>query len=93
MDDRTDDQRAADEQLKAAVLAVCEAYCEPGETWAPLEYVCIYSMTRWDDDGDQLSAVGTAVDGGTTPIHRLLGLTEYATLRYRKLITTDDDDG
>jgi hypothetical protein len=43
-------------------------------------------MQRWDDEGDALTAVGTAIDSGSVPIHRLLGLVEYAAVRYRGLI-------
>lgn len=93
-DERTPEQRAADEQLREAVKAVTEAYAD-GESWVPMEYVCVYSMQRWDDDGDALTAVGTAVDSGAVPIHRLLGLVEYAATRYRRLVMqpfTDDED-
>ena len=91
LDDRTDAQRAADTALRAATQAVAEAYSAPGQAWVATEYVLIYSQQRWDEDGDQLTAVGTAVDGDTTPIHRLLGLCEYAATRYRRLIGQDDE--
>lgn len=91
-DDRTDEQREADDALRAAIERVAAAYEDAASGWVVTEYVTIYSQQGWDADGDQCTAVGTAVDGGTTPIHRLLGLCEYASTRYRKLIATDDYD-
>lgn len=90
-DERTPDQVAADEMLREAVGVVAIAYGD-GLPWVPLEYVTVYSMHRFDDEGDALTAVGTAIDSGSVPIHRLLGLLEYASSRYRKTIMTDDDD-
>jgi hypothetical protein len=83
--ERTAEQVAADQQLEDATKAVCEAYGD-GDPWVPMEYVLVYSMQRWDDEGDALTAVGTAIDSGSVPIHRLLGLVEYAAVRYRGLI-------
>lgn len=92
-DERTDDQRAADEQLRLALEAVAAAYAEDESAgWVLTEYLCIYAQRGWDDEGDSCTAVGTAVDGDSTPIHSLLGLAEYASARYRKLITADYDD-
>lgn len=91
-DDRTPQQLAADEQLREAAKAITAAYASD-RAWVPMEYVLVYSMQSWDDEGDARTAVGTAVDSGTVPIHRLLGLLEYAATRYRKLINEDDDDG
>lgn len=91
MDERTPEQKAADEQLRDAVKAVTEAYSD-GLAWVPMEYVCIYSMQRWDDDGDAYTAVGTAIDSGAVPIHRLLGLCDYASARYRAMASEFDDE-
>ena len=90
-DDRTPEQLAADEQLREAAKAITEAYASD-RAWVPMEYVLVYSMQSWDEDGDALTAVGTAVDSGAVPIHRLLGLVEYASTRYRRLIASDHDD-
>lgn len=91
-DDRTTEQREADEQLREAVRAVAHAYADD-ETggWVVTEYVLVYSQQGWDDEGDQCTAVGTAVEGDATPIHRLLGLVEYAATRYRRLVAEGDD--
>lgn len=90
-DERTPEQIAADDQLRVATRAIAEAYGD-GLPWVPMEYVLVYSMQRWDDDGDALTAVGTAIDSGSVPIHRLLGLVNYAAARYRRLISEDDDE-
>jgi hypothetical protein len=90
-DDRTPEQREADAQLAEAVDRVAEAYGEQSAGWVTTEYVVIWARQGWDDDGDPSTVVGTAVPENTVPIHRLLGLFEYAAVRYRKLIGTDDE--
>ena len=52
----------------------------------PTEYLCIYSMQTWDEEGDALTAVCMAVDGDSVPIHRQLGLVEYAATRLRRAV-------
>ena len=85
-DERTAEQVAADAQLREAIQAVAEAYTEDGSSWVATEYVAVYSMQRWTEEGDALAAVGTAVDGDSVPLHRQLGLVEYAAARYRRLV-------
>ena len=66
-DERTPEQIAADVQLREAIQAVAEAYTEDGSSWVATEYVAVYSMQRWTEEGDALTAVGTAVDGDRCP--------------------------
>ncbi len=50
------------------------------------------AQTRYDDDGDPTTAVGTLFRDGDVPYHRALGLLDYAATRMRAAITEDDDD-
>lgn len=89
-DDRTTEQQAADEALTAAVRQIAEAYASESDAgWMLTEYLVVYATQGWDDDGDQCTSLGTATMDGTTPIHRLLGLADYAGVRYRKLLVSD----
>lgn len=91
-DERTDEQRQADDELRVAIEHVAQAYAGEAAGWLLTEYVVIYAQQGWDSDGDAMTSVGMAVDGDTTPIHRLLGLCEYAAHRYRRLIWRSDDE-
>ena len=85
-DERTPEQIAADVQLREAIQAVAEAYTEDGSSWVATEYVAVYSMQRWTEEGDALTAVGTAVDGDSVPLHRQLGLAPSRGLRDRAAV-------
>jgi|GEM_PF-5315863 len=85
---RTPEQVAADDALTAAIEAVLAAY--GGNTGYVLtEYIVITAQTGWDDGGEQLTAVGCCHKDGDVPLHRCLGLAEYAAARYRKRIVED----
>lgn len=90
---RTEEQVAADDALTAAIEQTLRAYADDSEAWIATEYVVVTSQQRFDDDGEALTAVGTLYrDGGEVPIHRALGLIEYAATRMRKHIA-DDEEG
>lgn len=87
---RTPEQQAADDALTAAVEQCIAAYYSGDTPWTLTEYVVVTSQHRWDDDGDAVTAVGSIFRDGDVPIHRALGLVEYAAVRLRKHITDDD---
>lgn len=81
---RTDEQRAADAALTAAVERVLQAYDD--DAWVLTEYVVITSQHRYDDDGDACTAVGVLMRDDDVPLHRALGLVEYASVRLRRRV-------
>jgi hypothetical protein len=89
---RTAEQRDADEALTAAIEQVLRAYGEGAWNGVLTEYIVITSQQNFDDDGEGLTAVGSIFRDGEVPLHRALGLAEYAAARYRKRITTDTEE-
>lgn len=89
---RTPEQKAADEALTAAIEAHVKAYVDDGHGWVMSEYVVVLSQHRYDENGDGHTGVGIAYRDGDVPVHRALGLVEYAATRMRALITSDDED-
>jgi hypothetical protein len=89
---RTPEQVAADNALTDAIEQVARAYADDGEAWVMSEYVVLTAQHRYDDEGDGLTAVGVLYRDGDVPLHRALGLVDYAATRIRKLIATDDED-
>lgn len=87
---RTPEQIAADTALTEAIERAIAAYWTEGGAWVLTEYVVCVSQARWDDHGDQLTAVGVIYRDGDVPHHRALGLVEYVAARIRKQITDDD---
>lgn len=87
---RTPEQVQADDALTLAIERVIEAYGFDGP-YVLTEYVLITSQQRFDNDGDSVTAVGVVYRDGSVPLHRALGLVEYAAARFRKDITDDGD--
>lgn len=85
---RTPEQLAADEALTAAIQSVLTAY-HGDDTALLTEYVVVGTMRDWDDDGDPVTKNYTVPRDGNVPLHQLLGLSEYASTRFRKLIVED----
>ena len=92
MSSRSPEQVAADEALTAAIQQALLAYADDGYAWVPTEYVVVLSQTRFDEDGDGITAVGMIYRDCDVPQHRALGLVEYAATRMRKRIAADDED-
>lgn len=87
---RTPEQAAADDALTAAVERVLHAYSN-GDAWVLAEYVVVTSQHRFDDDGDPCTAVGVLMRDDDVPVHRALGLVEYASTRLRRRIGQGDE--
>jgi hypothetical protein len=89
---RTDAQRAADEQLTAAVEAVARAYDNLPAATVLTDYLVVGQGVRWDDDGEQITQIFTAFrDGAMGPV-QILGLLDYALSRWRHVFATEDED-
>lgn len=88
---RTPEQVAADDALTAAIEQVLAAYSDSERAWVLSEYVVITAQHRFDDDGDGITAIGCINRDSDVPLHRMLGLTEYAATRIRKRIADDGD--
>lgn len=86
-DTRTPEQKAADEQLTAAIEAHQRAYGEPPAVLS--EYVVLAASHRWDDDGEPVTAVALIYRDGDLPWHRALGLVELARTRMKAEIAAD----
>ncbi|SBT63940.1 hypothetical protein GA0070622_0908 [Micromonospora sediminicola] len=89
---RTPEQVAADQALTAAIEQVLLAYADDGQAWVLTEYVVISAQQRFDDHGHGVTAVGCFNRDDAVPVHRILGLVEYAATRTRKTIATLDED-
>ena len=87
---RTPDQVAADDALTAAIERVLQVY-DDGDAWVLTEYVVVTAQHRFDDDGEGLTAVGALFRDSDVPIHRALGLLEYASTRMRHRIAQGDE--
>lgn len=86
---RTPEQIEADDALTVAIEKVIAAYYEGHRGYVLGEYIVISAQQGWDDDGDGLTATSTIHRDGDVPIHRCLGLAEYAATRYRARIAED----
>lgn len=73
--------------LEDALIRVCE---EEGHKGVPTEWVIVTSSQFYDDEGTHITQVGTLVPPDeATPTHRIMGLLEYALVRYRKYVEED----
>lgn len=89
---RTPEQVAADDALTQAIEQVMHAYYDTDVAWVLSEYVVVTAQHRFDDSGDGVTAVGTLYRDGDVPLHRALGLVDYASTRLKKTIAEDSDD-
>lgn len=88
---RTPEQVAADEALTAAIEAVHRAYFEPVQG-VLTKYLVLAQRQWWDEADDAVTAnYGTPRDNDV-PLSDLLGMVEYASTRYRKVIAHDGED-
>jgi len=85
----TPEQIAADDALAAAIEAVHQAYY-PGDVRGVLTKFVVLAQRQWWNDSDEpVTANWASPRGDTVPISDLLGLCEYASTRYRKIIAED----
>lgn len=95
---RTPEQVTADEALTEAIQRCWRAYYE-GEPYADdgvpveaaaegvmMEYLVIGTMRNFDNEGDPYTHVFHIYRDGDVPVHRLLGMLEYARLRLAALV-------
>ncbi|NBE80326.1 hypothetical protein [Micromonospora rubida] len=86
---RTPEQVAADDTLTAAIEQTLAAYSD-GQPYVLTEYVVVTAQHSFADDGDSLTAIGCLSRDSDVPLHRMLGLVEYASTRLRKRATDDE---
>jgi hypothetical protein len=86
---RTPEQIEADDGLTDAITKVIKAYHGAERAFVLSEYVVLVAQQGWEDDGDSVTAMTSVPRDGDVPIHRLLGLVEYASTRYRATIAED----
>lgn len=81
--------QTAYDELEQAIARVRESedFASPGEVLT--EFVVVTAHHSIDDDGDSVTAI-TQLHRDNMPIHRTLGLLDYAATRVRKTIATDD---
>jgi hypothetical protein len=91
---RTADQKATDDALTGAIERSIKSYDEDGGTegFLLMEYLVVTSSTKFCD-GESFTAVGLHYRDSDVPLHRALGLLEYAAARVRAIIQEDVDDG
>ena len=86
---RTPEQVEADEALTAGINRCAEAYQDDNTPWTLTEFMVVAAQHRWDDDGDARSAITLLYREDSVPLHRALGLAEYAATRLRATIAED----
>lgn len=91
MSSRTPEQVAADQALTAAIEQALQAYGDE-QAYVLTEYVVITSQQRFAEDGYGVTAVGLISRDSDVPLHRMLGLVEYASTRLRRSAASDYDD-
>lgn len=81
-DDRTSEQKAADDNLTRAVQQTLEAYgdTEPGGVMA--NYLVVVEQRAWDGSGQPVTGVTTLLQDGQIPWPNIIGLLRMAQLRY-----------
>lgn len=71
----TPEQRAATERLHEAILETQRAYGYD-ERFIVTDWIVLTAETRFDDEGDQISAYSRLYNNGEMPDYRVLGLLE-----------------
>jgi hypothetical protein len=78
MKEWTDEQRATQDALQAALEAHNRAWSPAGaDPGLLVDWVVVTQTTRFDDDGDRISAYGLIFAGGQMDEHRAVGLLDY----------------
>lgn len=86
-DDRTPEQRQADDRFEAAIRDLLEAYNSEGLL---MEWALVTTTHHDEGDGSTATAVGQWVPPGQ-PLHRSLGLLDYSATRLRAHIAGNAD--
>lgn len=91
-DDRTPEQKAADDGLTAAVEEAARAYgyVEPGGI--TVQYMVLLEQRIWRDDGTENTGVVTIYKDGTMPWVSILGLLRAVTLRSEREYSADREE-
>lgn len=89
---RTDEQKAADEALTAAILKCREAYGADNQ-YLLTDYMVLTAETRFDEDGDQITAYTRIYREGDMPWYRILGLIDVHRQLVHHHFTSDDENG
>lgn len=71
----TPEQKAATERLHEAILATQTAFGYDNQ-FMVTDWMVLTAETRFDDDGDQISAYSRLYSNGQMPDYRALGLLE-----------------
>lgn len=88
-DTRTDEQRAADEALTAAIARSMQAY-----EWTDgllTDYVIVTVQQSFTDDGDMGTSTGLLYRDNGLPYYRILGLLQVARLQAEHGFRTEED--
>ena len=80
------EEKTAYEALSAAIETVARIH--RSEAWVSSEYIVVHAAHRFEGD-ESYTAVGVIYRDEDVPMHRALGLLEFATTRLRKMIAED----
>jgi hypothetical protein len=93
MDDRTDEQRTADDALHEAIQAVARAYCLPEDAFIT-DWVVVGHALRASDDGDRHHDFTLLPENGLRMSQPMgIGLLHTALLRAERDYLGDNDAG
>lgn len=82
------EEKTAHEALTDAIEAVLRAEGNREQAWVGSEYIIVHAGHRFEGD-ETYTAVGVIYRENSVPIHRALGLLEFASCRLRKIIAED----
>jgi len=82
----------ADAALAEVVAAFSRLQEESGEPGVVTDYVLVYAAQRWDDEGQQATAIGYAYPPDGQPFYRTLGLLDQFTASLRRRVARAEDD-
>lgn len=87
---RTSEQVKADDNLEEAIKACRMAYLtdeDDNTDGVMVNYLVLYAVRYWDDDGDPMTAQGTQVSWPPMSIAEQMGVCEYQQTKLRSFIT------
>jgi hypothetical protein len=90
-DDRTDEQRTADDNLTDAISKSLKAYGFE-ENYILTDYVVVAAQVKMDDSGNTISAYSQLYRDSDVPYYKILGLLEVARCRAKFDMMHGEDD-
>jgi hypothetical protein len=82
---------STDDPLREAVVAALRDEFGEDDPGVLTDFIVVGAKQSYDQDGDPATSVFTLLGTQGPPLYRLVGLLDYALVRYRADIARDDD--